>query len=92
MSRLAVVSLACAAAPAFSSPGTDSPSPGPPNPYCTQPLPFCDLSLSFRQRAEDLISRLSDEEKVSQLSSGLNSVTPAIERLGVEAFAYHSEG
>jgi beta-glucosidase len=48
---------------------------------------YLDPELSFEERAEDLVSRMTLEEKVEQM----NSFTPAIERLGVPAFHYHNE-
>lgn len=49
--------------------------------------PWKDRSLSFRERAEDLCSRLTLEEKVSLM---MNS-SPAIERLGIPPFDWWSE-
>ncbi|MGB8212901.1 MAG: glycoside hydrolase family 3 N-terminal domain-containing protein [Anaerolineales bacterium] len=53
-----------------------------------QPLPYLDPSLPFETRVEDLISRLSLPEKISQM---LNEC-PAIPRLGIPAYNYWSEG
>jgi len=49
--------------------------------------PFRDYKLSFEERVNDLISRLTLEEKVSQM---LNSA-PAIERLGIPAHDWWNE-
>ncbi|MDR0536585.1 MAG: glycoside hydrolase family 3 C-terminal domain-containing protein [Tannerellaceae bacterium] len=49
--------------------------------------PFLDPTLSPSERAEDIVSRLTLEEKVSQM---LNS-TPAIERLGVPPYDWWNE-
>lgn len=49
--------------------------------------PFCQTSLSFTQRATDLVSRLTLDEKVSQL---VNSA-PGIPRLGIPAYEWWSE-
>ncbi|MGV3528032.1 MAG: glycoside hydrolase family 3 C-terminal domain-containing protein [Flavisolibacter sp.] len=52
-----------------------------------QPLPFRNTSLSFEVRVNDLVSRLTLEEKVAQM---LNAA-PAIERLGIPAYDWWSE-
>ncbi|KAA6346122.1 beta-glucosidase [termite gut metagenome] len=49
--------------------------------------PFRDTSLSIEERVQDLISRLTLEEKVSQM---LNS-TPGIERLGIPPYDWWNE-
>jgi beta-glucosidase len=49
--------------------------------------PFRDPSLPIDQRVNDLVSRLTLEEKVSQM---LNS-TPAIDRLGIPAYDWWNE-
>lgn len=53
----------------------------------TKSYPFCRSSLSFTQRAADLVSRLTLDEKVSQL---VNSA-PSIPRLGIPAYEWWSE-
>ena len=53
----------------------------------TPNLPFWDYKLSFQQRADDLVSRLTLEEKVAQM---LNHA-PAIERLGIPAYDWWNE-
>ncbi|MFC0435160.1 glycoside hydrolase family 3 C-terminal domain-containing protein [Kutzneria buriramensis] len=56
----------------------------------TDPLPvYKDTHYSFAERAADLVSRMTLEEKVRQLST--NSA-PAIPRLGVQQYTYWSEG
>jgi beta-glucosidase len=50
-------------------------------------LPFRNTSLSFEARVNDLVSRLTLEEKVSQM---LNS-SPAIARLGIPAYDWWNE-
>lgn len=50
-------------------------------------LPYLDTSLSFEERAADLVSRMTLEEKVSQL--GYKAA--AIERLGVKEYDYWKE-
>ncbi|WP_207420509.1 glycoside hydrolase family 3 C-terminal domain-containing protein [Desertivirga brevis] len=49
--------------------------------------PFNDYNLSFEKRVDDLVSRLTLEEKVSQM---LNS-SPAIPRLGIPAYDWWNE-
>ena len=49
--------------------------------------PFQDLSLSFEQRVNDLVSRLTLEEKVGQM---LNAA-PAIPALGIPAYDWWNE-
>jgi beta-glucosidase len=53
----------------------------------SQEYPFKNTSLSFEQRVEDLVSRLTLEEKVSQM---LNAA-PAISRLGIPAYDWWNE-
>jgi len=50
-------------------------------------LPFMDLSLSFEQRVDDLVSRLTLEEKVGQMIN----VSPEISRLGIPACNWWNE-
>jgi beta-glucosidase len=50
-------------------------------------LPFWNYKLSFEQRVNDLVSRLTLEEKVAQM---LNA-TPAIPRLGIPAYDWWNE-
>ncbi|MFR9671552.1 MAG: glycoside hydrolase family 3 N-terminal domain-containing protein [Rikenellaceae bacterium] len=50
-------------------------------------FPFQDPDLPVDQRVDDLISRLTLEEKVSQMQN----VSPAIERLGVTAYEWWNE-
>ncbi|KAL2232018.1 UNVERIFIED_CONTAM: putative beta-D-xylosidase 7 [Sesamum indicum] len=53
----------------------------------THSFPFCRTALPIHQRARDLVSRLTLDEKISQL---VNSA-PAIPRLGVPAYEWWSE-
>ena len=50
-------------------------------------LPYQDESLSFEERAADLVSRMTLEEKVAQLGY----TAPAIPRLGVSGYNYWKE-
>jgi beta-glucosidase len=50
-------------------------------------LPFMDEKLSFEQRAADLVSRLTIEEKVEQMKE----MAPAISRLGIPAYNWWNE-
>jgi beta-glucosidase len=50
--------------------------------------PFRDPSLPFELRARDLVSRMTLEEKVSQMQDA----APAIARLGVPAYSWWNEG
>ncbi|WP_051839987.1 glycoside hydrolase family 3 C-terminal domain-containing protein [Streptomyces sp. NRRL F-5126] len=54
----------------------------------TQPI-FLDTHYSFTQRAADLVSRMTPDEKVAQLHT---NDAPAIPRLGVQQYTYWSEG
>ena len=49
--------------------------------------PYQNLSLSFEDRARDLVSRMTLEEKVAQMKD----VAPAIPRLGVPAYNWWNE-
>ena len=53
-----------------------------------KPAPYLDPSLPTQQRVDDLVSRMTLDEKVAQLIN----TTPAIPRLGVSAYDYWSEG
>lgn len=56
--------------------------------FCSaQEYPFQNTSLTFEQRVNDLVSRLTLEEKVAQM---LNSA-PAIPRLGIPAYDWWNE-
>ncbi|WP_433893236.1 glycoside hydrolase family 3 C-terminal domain-containing protein [Streptomyces sp. CA-111067] len=50
---------------------------------------YLDTSHSFQERAADLVSRMTLQEKVQQLST---NNAPAIPRLGVQQYTYWSEG
>ena len=48
---------------------------------------YLDTSLSFAKRAEDLVSRMTTEEKIAQILSA----APALERLGIPEMDWWSE-
>ena len=52
------------------------------------PLPYQDTHLSTEQRVDDLVSRMTLEEKTSQMIN----TSAAIPRLGVPAYDWWSEG
>lgn len=53
----------------------------------TPPYPFCNVSLPIPNRAHDVVSRLTLDEKVLQLVNG----APGIPRLGISAYEWWSE-
>jgi beta-glucosidase len=54
----------------------------------TNSMPYLNTGLTFRQRADDLVSRMTLEEKVSQMVNN----APAIPRLGIQAYNWSNEG
>ena len=50
--------------------------------------PMCDVSLSAAVRAADLVARMNTTEKMTQLGN----TVPAVPRLFVPQYEYHSEG
>ena len=56
-------------------------------PALAQQPAYLNTSLPFEQRAADLVSRLSLEEKVQQMKD----VAPAVERLGIPAYNWWNE-
>ncbi|KAJ0750121.1 putative xylan 1,4-beta-xylosidase [Helianthus annuus] len=51
------------------------------------PYPFCNITLPISERAHDVVSRLTLDEKVLQLVNG----APEIPRLGISAYEWWSE-
>ena len=49
--------------------------------------PYMNTSLSFEERAKDLVSRMTLEEKVSQMQND----APAIDRLGIQKYEWWNE-
>ena len=49
-------------------------------------LPFCDTSVSFMERAVDLVSRLTTKEKIDQTST----IAPAIPRFGIKDYNWRA--
>jgi beta-glucosidase-like glycosyl hydrolase len=58
-----------------------------PVPAVAQPV-YKKTSFSFAERAADLVSRMTLDEKLAQLSS---TNAPAIDRLGVQSYSYWNE-
>ncbi|EYU26759.1 hypothetical protein MIMGU_mgv1a0244552mg, partial [Erythranthe guttata] len=54
----------------------------------TKSYPFCNVDLPIRERAHDLVSRLSLDEKISQL---VNEAS-AVPRLGIPYYQWWSHG
>ena len=54
---------------------------------CSSPLPYQDQSLSPAERAADLVSRLTLEEKISLMQNN----SPAIQRLGIRPYEWWNE-
>ncbi len=52
-----------------------------------QALDYLNTNLTFRQRAEDLVSQMTLDEKISQMQNS----SPAIARLGIPAYNWWSE-
>jgi len=52
-----------------------------------QPLPYFNTQLSFNERVDDLVSRMTLEEKVMQMVHN----APAIDRLGIPAYDWWNE-
>jgi beta-glucosidase len=87
-----------ATASCVSSPPAPSATPSMPTPTLTQTMNeptaapqnpiYLDPSHSFEERVNDLVGRMTVEEKVSQMGS----VAPAVERLGIPQYNWWNEG
>jgi len=53
-----------------------------------QPVPYLNSQLPTAERVDDLLSRMTLEEKISQMQNA----SPAIEHLGIPAYNWWSEG
>jgi beta-glucosidase len=80
----ASIALACAMKSASGQPTADSQSPT----AALASLPFHDPSLPIAVRVDDLVSRMTLEEKVPQMMHA----APAMPRLGIPAYNWWSEG
>jgi beta-glucosidase len=72
----------CSASTVFAQANPENSSPAKP------PAPYLDPSLSLPQRVQDLVSRMTLEEKVSQMQNH----AAAIPRLGIAEYDWWSEG
>ncbi len=82
----AVCAMACAVGLSATTGGTAAAH----SPRATASTPiYLDTHYSFQERAADLVSRMTLQEKVQQLSTNSG---PAIPRLGVQQYTYWSEG
>jgi beta-glucosidase len=75
-----LVAIATALSLSFLAHAAETPVPNPPWPYLNPDLPV-------DQRVDDLIGRMTVDEKISQLMRG----SPAIPRLGIQDFAWAGE-
>lgn len=57
------------------------------NNTATAKMPFCNKNLHYKVRAQDLISRLTLEEKLAQLGDQ----APGVQRLGIPPYNWWSE-
>lgn len=53
-------------------------------------IPFNDVSLSWKERVDDLVQRLTLGEMVQQMAHG-HSQSPAIPRFGIKPYSWGSE-
>jgi len=83
--RALIVLCACAMLP-LAAPG-QTPGSVPAPTADSMALPFQDTSLSFEARAQDLVGRLTLDEKVAQMQDR----APAIPRLGIPAYNWWNE-
>jgi len=84
---VAAISLAVIVIPAIISRAGDRTAPGQVRKSQPAGVPFMNPDLPTEQRASDLVSRLTVEEKVAQLMNA----APAIERLGIPEYNWWNE-
>jgi beta-glucosidase-like glycosyl hydrolase len=84
----AVSAMACAVALSAAYGGGTALAQAPSATASSTPI-YRDTHYSFQERAADLVSRMTLQEKVQQLSTNSG---PAIPRLGVQQYTYWSEG
>ncbi|KAH7847907.1 hypothetical protein Vadar_031505 [Vaccinium darrowii] len=77
----------CLSTPPVSSESTQPPFACDPSNPQTKSYPFCQTTLPVPQRAQDLVSRLSLDEKATQLVNSASSIP----RLGIPAYEWWSE-
>jgi beta-glucosidase len=85
VTQLAMILILCAA-----TARAQAPPPAPvqnPSPQASSKPPYLDPSLPIDQRVNDLVSRLTLDEKVSQMQD----VAAAIPRLGIPAYNWWNE-
>ena len=85
----AVVLAGCETSNPKSTPGQPSSDPTltPTAPPSTHPPIYTNASLPVEQRVDDLVSRMTLSEKISQMGS----MAPAIERLGIPQYNWWNE-
>ena len=54
--------------------------------------PWCDVTKTSAERAALLVKAMTLPEKISQISTYTPATVPGVERIGLPAFSYHSEG
>ena len=59
--------------------------------YKEYDYPFQDPSLSWQQRVDDLVGRLTLDELVAQSMASYGGPTPSIDRLGIKPYIWITE-
>ncbi|KAK6938171.1 Glycoside hydrolase family 3 C-terminal domain [Dillenia turbinata] len=86
LQKMLIISLTCLTI-MFTTQATKPPFSCDQSDPSTKSYPFCQTKLPIAQRVKDLVSRLTLDEKISQLVN----TAPAITRLGIPAFEWWSE-
>ncbi|KAK6940138.1 Fibronectin type III-like domain [Dillenia turbinata] len=86
LQKILIISLTCLTI-MFTTQATKPPFSCDQPDTSTKSYPFCQTKLPIAQRVKDLVSRLTLDEKISQLVN----TAPAIPRLGIPAFEWWSE-